>query len=252
VGRIIWIGVALLAIGTGISRAQRPSFEAASVKLGDPNERRRGIGTRGNQLEIVNAPVKDMIGFAYSVQTDQIFGGPKWIDSDLFTITARPDSATPLRSPDDPGNVLALMLQSLLETRFTLAVHRETRVEPIYELVVAKTGARLTDSAGPDKNGRQGLFDRPGYWIATNQGVGALLGALSRQIGRPVRDKTGLTGKYDFTLRYSPDLGQQAGTDPNAPSVFTALEEQLGLTLESARGPVEVLIIDNVERPQLD
>jgi uncharacterized protein (TIGR03435 family) len=252
VKRVIWIGVALLAIATGISRAQRPSFEAASVKLGDPNERRRGIGTRGNQLEVVNAPAKDMIGFAYDVQTDQIFGGPGWIDSDLFTITARPNAATPLRSPDDPATVLKLMLQSLLEARFKLAVHRETRVEPIYELVTAKAGPRLKDSAGPDANGRQGLFERPGYWIATNQAVGSLVGPLSRQVGRPVRDKTGLTGKYDFTITYSSNLAQQTSVDPNAPSVFTALEEQLGLKLESARGPVDVLIIDSAERPQPD
>jgi uncharacterized protein (TIGR03435 family) len=251
VGRIIWIGVALLVIGTGISRAQRPSFDVASLKLGDPNERRRGIGTRGNQLEVVNTPLKDMIGFAYDVETDQIVGGPKWVDTDLFTITARPNAATPLRAPDDPGTVLKPMLRSLLEVRFTLAVHRDTRVEPIYELVVAKAGPKLKDSAGPDANGRQGFFGRPGYWVATNQDVGPLVGVLSRQVGRPVRDKTGLTGKYDFTLRYSPDLSQN-GVDSDAPSVFSALEEQLGLKLESARGPVEVLIIDSVERPQPD
>jgi uncharacterized protein (TIGR03435 family) len=252
VRRIVCSCITLLVLGATTARAQRPSFEVASLKLGDPNERRRGIGFRGNQVEVLNSPLKDMIGFAYDVETDQISGGPAWINSDLFTITARPNAATALRAPDDPANVLKLMLQSLLEERFKLAIHRETRIVPIYELVVAKAGPRLKDTAGPDANGRQGFFGRPGYWVATNQGVGSLVGTLSRQLGRPVRDKTGLTGKYDFTLTYSPELTPQVGADPGASSVFTALEEQLGLKLESARGLVEVLIIDSVERPQPD
>jgi uncharacterized protein (TIGR03435 family) len=252
VRRTVWSCIALLALGATIARAQRPSFEAASLKLGNPNERRKGIGVRGNQVEVLNSSLKDVIGFAYDVETDQILGGPKWIESDLFTITARPNAATPLRAPDDTGHVLKLMLQSLLQERFKLAIHRETRIESIYELVVAKAGPKLKDTAGPDANGRQGFFGRPGYWVATNQGVGPLLGTLSRQLGRPVRDKTGLTGKYDFTLTYAPELAQQVSGDPNAPSVFTALEEQLGLKLESARGPVEVLVVGNAQRPQPD
>jgi len=252
VRRIVCVCVALLAVGAVTTRAQRPSFDVVSLKLGDPNERRKGIGVRGNQLEVVNFPLKDMIGFAYDVETDQIFGGPKWIDADLFTITARPNAATPLRAQDDAGNVLKLMLQSLLETRFTLAIRRETRIEPIYELVIAKAGPRLKDSAGPDANGRQGFFGPPGHWVATNQPAASLVGPLSRQLGRPVRDKTGLSGRYDFTLTYSPQITQQAGDDPNAPSVFTALEEQLGLKLESARGPVDVLVVENAEKPQPD
>ena len=250
VRRILLICIGLLALGPAISRAQRPSFDVASIKRGDPNERRRGIGTRGNQLEVVNSPVKDMIGFAYDVQTDQILGGPRWIDSDLFTIIARPNAATAPRAVDDPGIVLKQMLQSLLEDRFKLGIHRETRIEPIYDLVVTKAGPRLKNSAGPDANGRQGFFGRPGYWVATNQGIGPLVGTLTRQLGRPVRDKTGLSGKYDFTLTYTPELSQ--AVNPDAPSVFTALEEQLGLTLESARGPVEMLIVDNAEKPQSD
>jgi uncharacterized protein (TIGR03435 family) len=252
VRRIVCSCVALLALGAATARAQRPSFDVVSIKLGDPNERRRGIGTRGNQLEVVNTPLKDMIGFAYDVETDQIFRGPKWIDSDLFTITARPNAATPLRAPDDSGTVLKLMLQSLLEARFKLAIRRETRVEPIYELVVAKAGPRLKDSAGPDANGRQGFFGPPGHWVATNQPAASLTGPLSRQLGRLVRDKTGLSGRYNFTLTYSPALMQQAGGDPNAPSVFTALEEQLGLKLESARGPVEILVVDSAQKPEAD
>jgi uncharacterized protein (TIGR03435 family) len=266
--RMVWSGAALLALAAAASRAphlvafaqqaQRPAFEIASVKPGDPNERRRGIGSRGTQLQVLNSSLKAMVGFAYDVENDQIFGGPKWIDADLYTIDARPNAATPLPLPNDSTNV-KLMLQSLLAERFKLALHRETRSQPIYELVVAKRGPKLKGTAGPDANGRQGIFGRPGYWAANNQGIGALVGTLSRQLGRPVSDKTGLTGKYDFTLTYTPELAQPvSGTprsdalppvDPNVPSIFTALEEQLGLRLESVRGSVEVLVVDNAERP---
>jgi uncharacterized protein (TIGR03435 family) len=270
ISRVGWSCVAILALAALTSRVphlvafaqqtQRPSFEVASIKPGDPNERRRGIGNRGNQFEVLNFPLKGMIGYAYGVQNHQIFGGPKWIDSDLFTIAARPSAATPLLPPENPQGVLKLMLQSLMEERFKLAIHRETRMEPIYELVVAKGGPNLKPSAGPDADGRQGIFGRPGYWAATNQGIGALVGVLSEQLGRPVRNKTGITGRYDYTLTYMPEPTQPAPgapqpeaaspVDSNAPSIFTALLEQLGLKLESTRGPVEVLVVDNAERPE--
>jgi len=268
ISRIVWSCIALLALGAGTSLAprlvafaqqSRPSFEVASIKPGDPNERRRGIGNRGNQVEVLNFPLKEMIGWAYGVQKHQIFGGPKWIDSDLFTIEARPSAATPLLPPEDPNGVLRLMLQSLMEDRFKLAIHRETRMEPIYELVLAKGGPKLKKSAGPGADGRQGIFGRPGRWDATNQGVGALIGMLSSTLGRPVRDKTGITGRYDYTLVFTEPPEPVPGVSPaeaappvdsNAPSVFTALQEQLGLKLESTRGPVEVLVVDNAERPE--
>jgi len=270
VSRIVWSSVALLALAAAASRAphliafaqqaERPSFEVASIKRGDPTERRRGIGNRGNQFQVLNSPLKDMIGFAYNIENDQIFGGPKWIDSDLYTIDARPSASMPLLPPEDPRNLLKLMLQSLMEERFKLSIHRETRVGAIYELVVAKGGPKLKPTAGPDANGRVGMFGRPGYWTATNQGIGVLVGTLARQIGRPVSDRSGLADKYDFTLTYTPELAQPVSgdhrpealppVDPNVPSIFTALEEQLGLRLESARGPVEVLVVDNAEKPE--
>jgi uncharacterized protein (TIGR03435 family) len=275
ISRIAWSCVALLALWAGTSRAPhlvafaqqptRPSFEAASIKPGDPDEGRRGIGTRGIQFEAFNYPLKDMIGFAYDVQAHQIFGGPKWIDSDLFTIVARPSAGIPL--PDDPDpdrrvgfNVaIKLMLQSLMEERFKLAVHRETRMGPIYELVVAMGGSKLKETAGSD--GRWGLFGSgQGAWTANNVSIVSLVHLLSERLGRPVSDKTGLIGKYDFKLTYVPEPTQQVfgapppetlpPVDSNAPSIFTALQEQLGLKLESARGSVEVLVIDNAERPK--
>ena len=154
------------------------------------------------------------------------------------------------------------MLQTLLEDRFKLKIHHEAREVPAYALTVAKGGPKLRPTGGPDANGRVGMFGRPGYWTATNQGIGVLVGTLARQIGRPVSDRTGLADKYDFTLTYTPELAQPVSgdhrpealppVDPNVPSIFTALEEQLGLRLDSARGPVEVLVIDNAEKPEPD
>jgi bla regulator protein BlaR1 len=274
ISRIALSCVAILVLAAVTSRApylvvfaqqaQRSSFEVASIKPGNPNERGpKGVGTNGNQFMARDASLRLMIQVAYGLQDHQIVGGPNWIDSDLFTIDAKPNAATPLPDPNrraDFDRMINLMLQSLLEERFKLAVHRETRMEPIYELVVAKGGPKLKESAGPDANGRQGIFGRPGYWAATNQGIGALVGVLSQQLGRPVRDKTGITGRYDYTLTYMPEPTQPVPgapqpeafppVDSNAPSIFTALQEQLGLKLESTRGPVEVLVVDNAEKPE--
>jgi uncharacterized protein (TIGR03435 family) len=275
ISRIIWSGMALFAVAAVTSRAphliaftqqaQRPSFEVASIKPGDPNERGpQGVGNNGNRFMARNAPLRLMIQVAYNVQDNQIFGGPKWIDSDLFTIDARPTAGTPVPDANRRASfdLMNLMLQSLLEERFKLAVHRESRIEPTYELVVAKGGPKLKESAGPDANGRFGFFCRGrfGPCTSTNVDIGGLVSFLSRMLGRPVSDKTGLSGKYDYTLTFMaeptppapgvPEPEAVPPVDSNAPSIFTALQEQLGLKLESTRGPVEVLVIDNAERPQ--
>jgi uncharacterized protein (TIGR03435 family) len=217
ISRIAWSCAAILALAAVTSRApylvafaqqtQRPSFEVASIKPGDPNERQRGIGNKGDQFIARNASLRLMIQVAYNVQDHQIFGGPKWIDSDLFTIDARPSTATPLPDPNRRASfdLMNLMLQSLLEERFKLAIHRETRIEPTYELVVAKGGPELKESAGPDANGRFGFFCRGqglGPCTSTNDGIDGLIYMLSQTLGRPVSDKTGLTDKYDYTLTF--------------------------------------------------
>jgi uncharacterized protein (TIGR03435 family) len=235
----------------------RPSFEVASIKPGDPNSHQFGIGIRGSLFIATNASLKMMIGFAYDVQDHQISGGPKWLDSDRFSIEAKPKAAIPFSM--ERMEPLKLMLQSLLEERFKLAFHRETRVEPVYELVVAKGGPRLKENSAPGPDGRVGLFGRGrGDLTATAMPIAVLAGTLSQRMGRSVIDKTGLSGKYDFTLVYTPDQSTPGGPDerdapaapdPAGPSIFTALQEQLGLKLESAKGPVEILVIDRAEKP---
>jgi uncharacterized protein (TIGR03435 family) len=148
------------------------------------------------------------------------------------------------------------MVQALLADRFKLATHRETREGRVYELTIAKGGPKLRDTDpeyhSHDLNGESG--DLTGHGASMYQ----LIRSLSRQVGRPIIDKTRLEGSYDFTLSYTPEardaiFGQptfpETAPDPGAPSIFTALQEQLGLKLEAARGRVDILVIDHAERP---
>jgi bla regulator protein BlaR1 len=268
VSRVSLSAVALLALAAAsthtprlVAFAQdgpRPSFEVASVKPADPGSIRFGIGSRGTQFQVTNAPLKMIIGFAYDIQNHQIIGGPRWIISDRFNIEARPTAAGP-----EGVRTQRLMMQSLLEERFKLRVHRETRMEQVYELLVAKGGPKLRLSAGPGADGREGIFGRGvGGITATNRPIQGLVNFLSQRLGRSVIDKTGLSGNYDFELSFMPEAtpeelelfgppppGTFPPADANLPSIFTALPDQIGLRLESARGPVEVVVIDSAEKP---
>ena len=253
----------LCAQAPQLSDQKAPAFEVASVKPGVPGATRFGIQIRGNQFLVTNAPLKIMIGDAYGIQNHQILGGPKWIISDRFNIEARPGAGVRMGSDPEGIRMQRLMLQSLLEDRFKLRVHRETRMEQVYELVVAKGGPKLKPSAGPGADGRQGIFARGfGGLAVTNQPIQSLAGILSQRLGRSVIDKTGLSGKYDFELSFMPEVSPGdlelfgppppealPPADSGLPSIFTALQDQIGLKLESARGPVEVLVIDHVEEP---
>ncbi len=244
----------------------RPSFEVASIKPGEPGSVRFGFETRGTQFLVTNAPLKMMIGEAYDIRAHQIIGGPKWIMSDQFSIEARWPAGIRIGPAPTPEGMRQekLMLQSLLEERFKLKVHRETRLEQVYELVVAKGGPKLKPSAGPGADGREGIFARGfGGLAVTNQPIQSLAGILSQRLGRSVIDKTGLTGKYDFELSFMPeptaeDLALFGPPPPGCgsacrftalPSLFTALQDQLGLRLESARGLVDVVVIDSAVKP---
>jgi uncharacterized protein (TIGR03435 family) len=245
-----------------IAFAQQPAFEVASIKPADPNLRSHFLGTQNGSFTATDATLKQLVGFAYDLRDHQIFGVPKWLDSDRYSIEGKPDNAT--RIPPGPaGPPLArAMLQQLLAERFKLAVHRETKQEQVYELVIAKGGPKLQDAdttrAGPKGIGSTG----PGRLQGMAASMGVLAQVLAQVLSRSVIDKTGLTGRYDFMLEYTPELGQfQTGPpslpdgpgppppDPNGPSLFTALQEQLGLRLESTKGPVEILVIDHAEKP---
>lgn len=176
-------------------------------------------------------------------------GLPGWANSVRFDVDAKADDETATAMQELPRNEqwkqTQTMLQEALAGRFKLRVHNETREGPIYELVTAKSGFKLKESpAGEHSRGYSWGHDH----IDVRTGpVGSLVFALSDLLSRNVVDKTGLRGNYDIDLKWTPD--DQQGTADAGPTLFTALEEQLGLKLVAAKGPVDILVVDHVERP---
>jgi len=221
----------------------RPSFEVASVKPGDPNNRQFGYRQPpGGRYIATNVSLKNLISSAYGVPGPRMSGGPSWLASDRFTIEAK--AAEPLPPWPESNAQLSLMLQSLLEDRFKLAVHWETKEAAVYDLVVARGGPRVKQADAAESSG---FGMEQGRIRSMALPLGYLASNLADLLGRPVVDKTGLAGKYSYTLAYTPDDAPPA--DANGPSIFTALQEQLGLKLESTKGPVEFLVIDRAEKP---
>jgi uncharacterized protein (TIGR03435 family) len=190
---------------------------------------------------VQNATLKDLIRFCYRLRDFQILGGPKWLEVDRYDIAAKPEDRS------QPEQVL-LMMQQLLADRFQLKFHRESKEAPVYELMVAKNGPKLRT---PDPNGKPGIQGRRGRIDAWGTPMPVFAQYLSQRLGRTVVDKTALTADYDFTLEYQPDNSPDvtAEKSDNGASIFTAIQEQLGLRLQSAKGSVEMLVIDRAEKP---
>ena len=187
-----------------------------------------------------NVTLKTLIQSAYGVKDFQITGGPRWLDGDAYDVSARADAAGQLSNDD-----LKPMLQALLADRFRLKVHRETKEVSLYSLVVAKTGSKLREHTGPGGPSGGTLRDSGKVTMnAVKVPIAMLAENLGRVLGRTVVDNTGLTALYDFRLEWA----QDQTADATGPSLFTALQEQLGLKLESTRGPVEVIVIDSAEK----
>jgi uncharacterized protein (TIGR03435 family) len=240
---------------------ERPRFEVASVKPTNgigPVSGGAGIGSASEH----NETVRFLLWFSYRVQPFQITGGPRWIDTDHFDIEARAEDRN--AGPDQ----IRLMLQSLLEDRFHLKLHRQMRQSSIYALVVAKGGPKIelsADQTSADVNGPSPPGSPLPNHGAIRLGAGSLLAnavrlsffcqMLSQRMDRLVVDRTNLSGRYDFLLQWNPGPGETRNEAPAAPdiesrpSIFTAIQEQMGLKLESARGPVEVLVVDHIEKP---
>jgi uncharacterized protein (TIGR03435 family) len=196
----------------------------------------------------------DLIRDAYDiVMDDQLTGLPPWANSERYSVDAKMDeeSAAAIKRlpPDQRGKIQDSMLQAVLADRFQLKLHTESRELPIYNLVTAKGGPKLTE-APKDKN--YGYSMGPGRLSGTGVELDSLAYSLSNEVGRLIVNKTGLTGKYTIDLKWQPD-SMAAGSSPAGndalPDLFTALEEQLGLKLESAKGPVDVYIVDHAEKP---
>jgi uncharacterized protein (TIGR03435 family) len=217
------------------------AFEVASVKPSGPNDQFLYRLQPGGHYIATALTLKILVANAYSVPLYRVADVPGWGDSDKFNIEAK--VGIPLKPWPDSNEQLNEMLRSLLEERFRLAVHWETRQETIYSLVAAKGGPKLKAAADGEN---PGFGMEPGRMHSMAVPLSYLAGNLSTVLGRTVLDKTGLGGKFDYTLLYAPD---GATPDDERPSLYTALEQQLGLRLESAKGPVEFLVIDHAEKP---
>ncbi len=226
--------------------AQTPlAFEAASVKPAPPDKgsvmyyRTPPSG----RVSVSNATLKLLIQNVYRVRDFQAVGGPAWLAKDGWDIEATPGAnvSAPV-TPEQRDE----MFKTLFADRFHLVLHRETKELPVYDLVIAKGGSKLRPSG-----------DEPGYGM-TNTGsitfkkttVSTFANVLSGVLGRKVIDKTGLQGNFNVDLHWTPDDRADAHPEDAGPSIFTAIQEQLGLRLESSKGPVEILVIDRAEKPE--
>ncbi len=211
------------------------TFEVASVKPNLSGTGHSDVDVDGNLLRMKNVTLKACITWAYRL-TDAEVSGPDWLESERFDIVAKAESGKP--KPE--------MLQPVLADRFKLAVHHETRELTIYALVIAKNGPKIK----PVDPGEGDTTSRRGHVTITRtsmNGLGRFLGGPNARLGRPVVDKTGLNGVFSFDLDWTPE----GRADPNAdgpPSIFVALQEQLGLKLEAQKSPVNVLVVDHVEK----
>jgi uncharacterized protein (TIGR03435 family) len=242
--------------------AKLPEFDAVSIK---PNKSSTGffrLYFTADGVRIENASLLMIIRGAYGMFNslgDKFIGIPDWAKVEKFDIEAKVSSAdVPTFQRLDFDN-RQLMVQTMLADRFKLRSHREIREQPIYYLVIAKTGPKLQESKPVEDSDPGGTVDRKrGQIIAKGLVIARLVTALTQTLGRTVIDKTEvLKGKYDFTLAWTPDdpgaspPGDQSSAPPEStgPSIFTAIQEQLGLKLEPAKGPVECLVIDHIEHP---
>jgi uncharacterized protein (TIGR03435 family) len=225
--------------------APQASFEVASIKAHPgPITFSKGPLVNGASLTGTAITLLNLIADAYGLRYDQISGGPNWLGSDHFDIVAKSAAEGPLAR-----NQAMQMLQGLLADRFQLKVHRETKETPVYALAVGKNGAKLKESA-PDETGGTSVRGNgiEMHMEASKGTMDKLAYQLSLTAGRPVLDRTGLSGHYTYTLDWLPANGT-APPDSDIPSIFAAVQEQLGLRLEATKAPIEMLIVDRAAKP---
>jgi uncharacterized protein (TIGR03435 family) len=240
------------AAAGGVTKLQKmakdadPDWAVVAVKQSDPNDRVSGDNFVGSRYTIEKKTVVEMLTLGYGLQARQITGAPEWTAADHWDVNGVPDV------PGEPDQQQRLsMVRKLLAERFGVKAHTEQREMPVYALVLAKGGPKLTPSTHdpnkvPDDSGSgNSVQQMVGY---TNNSMGDFVKQLQGWTDRPMVDRTGLTGRYDFKLRWTTD--QTRATVPDAPpGLFTAIQEQLGLKLEPVKAPADVLVIDHVERP---
>lgn len=233
-----------------------PAYDVVAIKPHKSSDGSWRTNTSDDGYAATNVDLKGLIQYAYNLQTqDMISGLPGWTNSASFDIQAKmdEDAATTLKKlpREEQFTQRNVMMQALLADRFQLKVHHETRDLPIYSLVIAKGGSKLKPTDPNDPRGSSSSWSN-GQLTLQAAPLESLLYFLSGTLHRKVVDNTGLSGKYDTSLRWSSDEVGNAQPDPTtnaAPSLFTALQEQLGLKLESTKGPVDTIVVDHVAQP---
>jgi uncharacterized protein (TIGR03435 family) len=268
---MVWSIVCGVVIGGQMfAHGQQAAFEAASAKPNRSGDAAIRIDMPGpDRFAATNVPLRELIRFAYDVQDARLVGGPDWIRSERFDVAAKAPHPLPAWGPAGPAPELLQMLRTLLAERFALAVHQEMRDLPVYAMVMARRdrapGPELHASTlDCDAQSRPcGMRIGPGQMVMSGTPMSQFAGILPPFVQRIVIDRTGLDGRFDFHLQWTPVQRLPPGppppgapplppVDPNGPSIFTALEEQLGLRLEPQRAPLDVVVIDRVERPAAD
>jgi len=254
------VPLTLGAFRTPLVRAQEAAgtveFDAVSVKASNPNSTNGTVisVTPGGTLHVVNATLKDLIETAYDVRAFQIEGGPKWADAIKYNVDATPGTRRPDTVGPPPGwTKVRFKVQALLKDRFQLQLHREARTGSIYSLAIAK-GAIKSSGLSATQSPHRGINAGQGAMLGEAASMADLTSKLSRLLARPVVNNTGLEGNYDFKLEWTPDPGPSAPDGqpvetPIGPSLYSALQQQLGLRLEATKGPIDTLVIDHVEKP---
>jgi uncharacterized protein (TIGR03435 family) len=240
-----------------------PAFEVATIKPSDPSRPGKLFTVRGKDVVTINTTLSDLVTMSYNLHAKQIVGAPAWFDSEKYDLTGRPDVE------GQPSTAqLKVMIQKLLADRFQLKFHREKKELAVYTITVTKTGSKITKSEADPAGLPTLLFGRAPQGANFNvrnatlaDVAGVLQGAV---LDKPVVDQTGLTEKYDFLLKFTPDSSQMTGFGPPQPApagaaavdpgdafpdLFTAFQQQLGLKLESTKAPADVIVIDKVEKP---
>jgi uncharacterized protein (TIGR03435 family) len=232
-----------------------PEFEVATIKPATPDRPGKAFMVRGRQFSTLNTTLADLMTFAYGIHAKQITGAPSWVETEKFDLAAQPNGEGQPNDKQWKG-----MVQKLLADRFKLAFHRDKKELSVYAITVGKNGPKLTKSESTSS--LPGLFFRGlGNLPCTNATMADLASVLQGAVlDRPVIDQTGISGRYDFALLWTPDefqFGGAAAKNPPPPptngqappDLFTAMQEQLGLKLESTKAPAEVFVIDKVSKP---
>lgn len=214
----------------------------------------------GGGFRVECLSLKSIIRWAFEVQNYQVAGGPSWIESDRWNILATAPHPADPSAPVEYENMTDAQRKStmeltrarvrtLLDDRFHLALHREAREQTVYALTIARGGPKLKESADQSKSGLM-MGARRGVMESRGSDLDTLVKFLGERLQRPVLNRTGLTAHYDFKLEWTPDSPGATGGDTSGPSIFTAIQEQLGLKLESQKAPVDTLVIEGAEKPE--